>query len=583
VPLKKGSSQETISANSTFEVAMAIDARIAPLRQMLTSLRYESDQWYNEWQEIGWFMCPRKSNALMGGSTGAPLGWLGGRKQTMRVLNQAGERSADLLAASLHGNLTNPALKWQSLNMRQRELNDKPKVREWLDDTSQTLADALNRSNFTNEMGEWYSDLGVFGTAAMMMEVLPPQRPGLFGGYLFNCMNVGSYWMSEASDGRVNTLFRQIVMPVAAAYEKWGDKIGKKWLEKKKDKPYEMATFLHAVYPRENWEPGNPRSNRMRFASVVWDEEQEIVVNESGFHDFPYIAGRWSKATGEVYGRGPGHKALGELKTLCKTRELKLLGLGLDVAPPTFEKESAIVGDLKWEPLGRNVVRDDAGKDAVWTLNSGTRYDISQIEEQEMVTTIEKCFFVDQIRALPPTDKPSYMTAYEVAKRYEETFRLLGPPFGRMTSQGEGIGHVVDRGVQALGRAGMLQPLPPELTERRDAEMDVEYLGPLALAQKSSDVNAIDLEFAWLQQQEQLDPGMIRRNYKMDELVQYRARARGIPAKLLTNEEERAAIVQQEAEQKQKEEALMRSAATAKGMGDAAPMIRALKPQEQAA
>jgi hypothetical protein len=387
-------------------------------------------------------------------------------------------------------------------------------------------------------------------------------------------MNVGSYWMSEASDGTVNTLSRQIVMPIAAAFEKWKDAIGEKWLEKLHDHPYEMATFIHSVYPREQWEEGNPRSTQKQYASVIWDEDQGLIVRESGFEDFPYIAGRWSKATGEVWGRGPGHKAIGEVKTLCKLRELKLLGLGLDVAPPTFEKESAVVGDLRWEPLGRNVVRDDAGKDAVWTLTTGARYDVTQIEEQEMVQTIEKCFYVDQIRSLPPTDHNSYMTAYEVAKRYEETFRLLGPPFGRMTSQGEGLGHVVDRGVQALGRAKMLPPLPPELLERKDAEMDVEYLGPLALAQKSADVNALDLELTALAQLEAVSPGIISHNYKMDDVAQYRARIRGIPAKLMTTQEERDQMKQQEQEAKQKEEALVRSAAAAKGMGDAAPAMK---------
>ena len=129
---------------------MSVDARIAPLRYKVQSLRTMADPWYQEWQEIGWFMCPRKSNALMGGSAGAPFAWLGGRKQTLRALHQAGEWSSKLLASSLHGNLTNPALRWFGLTVRPEDLAEKPAVREWLDHASQVLFDELNRSNFTN-------------------------------------------------------------------------------------------------------------------------------------------------------------------------------------------------------------------------------------------------------------------------------------------------------------------------------------------------------------------------------------------------------------------------------------------------
>ena len=547
--------------------------------QVLNTLRQRADPWYVEWRDIGFYMCPRKSNALMGGSAGAPLAQLAGRAQTVRALHQAGERSGILLAASLQGNLTNPASKWQEMGVRPRALLQESGVQAWLDDSSLTLAESLLASNFSNEIGEWYQDLGYFGTAAMSMEALPDPAPGRFGGFLFETMNVGSYWIGEGPDGRVDTLYRQIAMPIGAAFAKWGPAIGKEWLDKiEAGKGNEIALFLRGVRPRPHWTPGAARRDQKRFEAVVFDEQYHRILDQGGFDEFPYVIGRWSKATGEEYGRGPGHQALSELKSLCKMRELALLGLAMDVAPPTFETEDALQGDLKWEPLGRNVLT--AGHQvgtSVGTLGSGARHDIEQAYEERMVKTIEQYFFVDQIRALPPAETPSYMTAYEVARRYEETFRLLGPVYGRITYPGEGIGHLVERGIHCLSRAGQLLPLPDAL-QQQGAEMDVRYLGPLALAQESADVNAIDLEldFAIKLAQATGDTGLIPRNYHVDDVLQHRGRIRGIPAWLRTSAEEREQIKQQEAEAKQKQAAQEQAAITAKGMGDAAPALKAL-------
>jgi len=219
------------------------------------------------------------------------------------------------------------------------------------------------------------------------------------------------------------------------------------------------------------------------------------------------------------------------------------------------------------------------------TLTSGARFDVAALVEEDMKKTIERCFFVDQIRALPPADKPTYMTAYEVAKRFEETARLLGPAFGQLIGP---LAQLVETGVAMMAEADALMPMPPELLERPDADVDLVFQGPLALAQKAADVQAIELEIGWaatLRQSDPNDPALkdIMDNYDLDWLAQHKASVRGVPARGMRGQEVVTAIRQQRAEAEVKQAQIQAMMATAQAAGQAAPMIKALQPAPGAA
>ena len=78
------------------------------------------------------------------------------------------------------------------------------------------------------------------------------------------------------------------------------------------------------------------------------------------------------------------------------------------------------------------------------------------------------------------------MTATEVIQRNEEKMRLLGPVLGRL--QSELLKPLIDRVFAILLRNNML-PQAPEFLSGRDIE--IEYVSPLAKAQKSSELQSI--------------------------------------------------------------------------------------------
>ena len=81
------------------------------------------------------------------------------------------------------------------------------------------------------------------------------------------------------------------------------------------------------------------------------------------------------------------------------------------------------------------------------------------------------------------------MTATEVSVRYELMQRLLGPTFGRLKS--DLLDKVVRRTFNILFRAGQF-PATPQIVRDAQAELDIQYVGPMARAQKAERVGAIE-------------------------------------------------------------------------------------------
>src|SRR3990167_2158084 len=100
------------------------------------------------------------------------------------------------------------------------------------------------------------------------------------------------------------------------------------------------------------------RSGRRRsaWASCYVVAETKRKVEESGYEEFSYMAPRWTKSSGETYGRGPSHTALPDVASLNAAKEIVLKAAPLAMIPPTYERDDSVVGDLDLTAGGRNVI-----------------------------------------------------------------------------------------------------------------------------------------------------------------------------------------------------------------------------------
>jgi hypothetical protein len=97
---------------------------------------------------------------------------------------------------------------------------------------------------------------------------------------------------------------------------------------------------------------------------------------------------------------------------------------------------------------------------------------------------IKAAFFVDLFLMLAQLDKT--MTAREVAERAAEKMLILGPVLGRLMD--ELLDPIIERTFNILMRSRALPP-PPAILQGQ--EYHIEYISPLARAQKMAEAKAI--------------------------------------------------------------------------------------------
>jgi hypothetical protein len=289
----------------------------------------------------------------------------------------------------------------------------------------------------------------------------------------------------------------------------------------------------------------------MPFASVhvALDEKGDNrILRESGYHEFPFAVPRWEKTSGERWGRSPAMIALPDVRTLNKAIELELKAWAKVIDPPLLVLDDGVIGQVRLVPGGLTSVRE---KDAVTPFLSGTNFSVNNLKEQQLKAAIEREFFADILQLPPAQGTP--MTATEVERRIEQMNRVLGPMVGRLKS--EFMKKVIDRSFAIMLRAGVLPEMPLELQEAlsdNSQEFDIEFLGPLARAQKSSDVISTG---RWLDSfigLAQLKPDIID-NVNTDFIPRNNARLLGVPSEALNSKED-VKVSRQERAKDQKEE-----------------------------
>jgi hypothetical protein len=161
------------------------------------------------------------------------------------------------------------------------------------------------------------------------------------------------------------------------------------------------------------------------------------------------------------------------------------------------------------------------------------------------------------------------MTATEVAQRSEEKARILGPTLGRL--QVELLNPTVVRVFNIMLRNNLFRPAPEILANQ---EIDIEYISPAALAQKSQELSSIirGLEiFGSIGQvapvTDYIDPkGLVKEIIKI----------LGIPAKVIRSDAEVQQITEEKQAAQQQQMEMMNAVQESQVAKNVAPAVQAL-------
>ena len=420
--------------------------------------------WEDQWQEESEFILPRKSTVQYKGTKG--------EKRTQRLFVSTAIHANHLLASAMQSTMTPSTSLWFMGEDEDEEIRNLDSVAQWYYDVSLIMWKEIKKSNFRSESFEVYLDLPALGNGCLFTDW---GKDGLF----FRTYFIGDYTIEEDEAGKVSGLFREATITVRQAHALWGDNIPdhmKVFLDKD---PEHEVDIVHAVVKRGTL--GSFKTNKP-IGSFYLDKKTKSVIEEGGYDEMPYAVARWSKVSGEKYGRGQGDIAIPDIRTLNRAKELMLKKWNKDIDPPIDVPDEGISGQYKTYAGAINYVRPDLlGK--ISPHNPGVNLNENQINTQDLRNSIAQIFMIDQLKLREGPQK----TAAEVNALVDEMQRLIGPALSRIET--ELLIPVLTRVFGLMDRRGMFPERPEELKGRK---FNVAFIGPLAKAQRQNEVSSVD-------------------------------------------------------------------------------------------
>lgn len=465
--------------------------------------------WKSRWQQVGDYIHPVRGDIQTERAPGAP-------RYTL-IYDDTAQRASDILVAGLFSYLTSPHMPWFKLMPRNQGLLLDEQSALWLQDSEQRMYCMFAMSNFYKAIAMMYQDLVNINHGIVFIdEDISGKR------LVFRNLSPRDVVIAENNLGRVDTLMRKIKWTARQAYQEFGDKLDEKIKQDASESPDTKYDFLHVVTPRSDRNKLKKDSKNLPYESTYVCMKEKKILDEGGYHEFPAVIPRWSTYTDDVYGTCPSIASLNNVKTLNKTIELYIQQSEKALNPP-LQVTPGFKDRIRTMPGGINVKgRKDDSVDPI--ITSG-RIEISDKILADQREQVNERYYVSTFLMLSQLGQR--MTAYEVSSRENEKMMMLGPAIGRITD--ECLGPLIDRCFGIMMRGGYFLPIPDAIVEQ---EIDVEYLSPLARAQKAVQAGSIDRLVAFIAPLTQLYPD-ISDNLNPDEATRFYADVFGVPKSIL--------------------------------------------------
>lgn len=477
----------------------------------------------------------------------------GGRSRQRVIYDGTARFSISALSGGLHSLMTNPSAEWFNIITEDSRLMQDHDVALWMEDTQEQLYNAFNRpeARFSPQIHESYTEIVAFGTNGFFVEDVPGVGP------MFSSRTLSELYASENQYGAIDTISREFRFAARQAVEKWGDNAPKKARTAVDEgKSEESHKYIHMVRPASSPMPMPFRPSGMPFESAYVALEDKSIVQHGGYEEMPYMMSRWEKDPSEVYGRGPGFVALPDATMLNEMKKTMLQAGVLKVRPPLITEDDEVMLDLR--PGAKNVVRAGSMNPGVQPLNTGGDLGWGVELLNDTRQQVQNAFHWDLLQLI----RDPRMTATQVMEISGQIMRLMAPVLGRQTT--EFLDPIVHRVFGILSRSGRLLPPPPALA---GTNLKVEYISPVARAQKNNDTNAIVEVFTVGANLAQSDPSVLD-VMDSEEAMRLIATQKGVPTKVLKSREVvqqiREARAEAQQQQAQQQQALQQAEAIAK-------------------
>lgn len=469
------------------------------LQMRYDSLKNERRRWLDVWKEISDYVDPFEGHYLTHNRHEREI------KRNL-ILDNTANQAMNTLIAGLASGATSPARQWFKIvpNMNNQNNTKVPDdLKHWCADVEKLLIKTFHNTNTYNSLHSLYTQLCLFGVG---VDIVSSDNNNVLN---HTVLNAGEFCIQSDAYGVVNTLYRDFELTVAQLVQMFGYDNVSKTTRDLYDKGILEKRFLicHAIEPRAIRDPDSAKNTDMPFASYYFylegGDEDNGILQESGYKVFPALCPRWNVITGENYGKSPAIVALPNIKQLQAETKVKLECLELITNPPLIAPQSARQDAISIMP---GAVNFSTGIDqTIKPIISGTG-DINAIMQDilNLQKQIQSDFHAD-LFLLIQSATDDRKTATEIQALKEEKMLVLGPVVERL--QHELLEPLINITLSHLDSAGLLPPMPqsaqPQQGENGQTsggvEFELEFSSMLAQSQRAVDINSLDRMMAAVQ------------------------------------------------------------------------------------
>ncbi|MBU4681213.1 phage tail protein [Cedecea davisae] len=521
------------------------------LQKELSQLKQDRSSFEPHWRDLSDWISPRSSRFLKSDVN------RGDRRNT-KIVDPTATMANRTLASGMMSGITSPTRPWFKLATPDPEMMDYGPVKMWLETVQNRMNDMFNKSNLYQSLPIMYGSLGTYGTSAM--SVLEDNED-IIRTYPFP---LGSFYIANSPRLSVDTAYREFSMTVRQMVQMFGiDKVSTSVKGLWETGAYETwIEVVQAVYPNLNRDTGKLDAKNKLYKSVYYEAggDNDRVLRESGFDEFPILAPRWEVNGEDVYGSScPGMLALGQVKALQLEQKRKSQLIDKATNPPMVghsslknQRVSLLPGDITYiDQMGSQ----DGFKPA-YLVNPNTADLIADIQDTRSI--INSAYFTDLFMMLQNVNTRS-MPVEAVIEMKEEKLLMLGPVLERLND--EFLDPLIDRSFSIMVKKNLLPP-PPDVMQ--GMPLRIEYISVMAQAQKAIGLGSLERFVGFVANMAQAKPEALDK-LNVDQAIDSYAIMSGVSPTVVVPEEDVQAMRQQRAQQQQQQQAMQMGMAAAQG------------------
>ena len=529
---------------------------------------YDASREYEErWKEIRDFQLPFVGDFDNTADKTNPA-----RRRDYKIAHGVAWQACQVFAAGIMSGLTPPSRQWFRFAYKRPDLNSNVDAMKVLDERQEIVAYVLAKSNFYNSVHSCYMELP-FGQAPLAV-FYDPQN-----GVRFQAMTVGTYALGVDGFGKVNTFARKYEMTLRQIIDCFGSENVPEKMRNLIDNENNLAKKFVVnwlVEPNDDRLPDKIDKLNMPYRSVYWLDNSEAneYLYVGGFEEWAIPVARYLVSGLEPYGRGPGWFAEGDSKMLQLLKKDFLTAVELQIKPAM--KGSAQLlnnGGINLIPGGLTPVSDQTNQFVEPLFNVNLNLNDAKEEIIRTEDSIKRAYSADLFLMLDNLDN-NRMTAREVMERTQEKLQQLGPVTERM--QDEFLTVIITRVYNLIERAGGFPPIPDELADViTEQDIEVDYISPLAQAQKMSGLVNIEQGIAQVAQMAQIWPEVTKKIDPLNTISKY-FEMLGAPAIMQRSNEVVQELIAQEQNEMARQQQLQEGLAMAQAAAPAADAAKNL-------